>query len=198
MNLKSKLSLGAASAMLMASALTPVAFANTTVVEAGNGAFSYNSVKVKSSNTTSVGQSNSSVISNTVSTSSSTGGNDASFNTGGDVKIVTGNASTNVGIMNTGSSNEATLPDCGCNQPDTTVLIKKNGAFSVNKVKVNYSNTKVVSQSNTTVLTNLVGSSSSTGDNNSSFNTDGGTIVKTGSTWTKIKVYNTGSSNTLN
>lgn len=194
-----KLSAAVAMAAIMAGSIIPVAFADTNVVVKDNGAFSDTNVTVNNTENTTVNQTNATLIVNAVHASSSTGGNDANFNTGGDVKINTGDATTRVKIENTGSSNDATLPDCGCPEPTTTVKVKDNGAFSDNDVKVNNGKKTPVNQGNASAIINLVGASSGTGWNDANHNTGGDqqTTVKTGKSKTKVKINNTGSSNTL-
>ncbi|MCH7641573.1 hypothetical protein IID22_05260, partial [Patescibacteria group bacterium] len=94
---------------------TPV-LAQTTIELSGNGADSMNGADVLQVNTTVVVQSNTADISNKVDADANTGNNDANRNTGGDVSVDTGDASTTVGIANTLNSNEA---EVGCCTADT-------------------------------------------------------------------------------
>jgi len=75
------------------------------VTISGNGEDSHNHVTVKGGNTTTVNQSNVSEISTWVDSSASTGHNSANGNTGGDVTVASGDASSTVGVTTSGSSN---------------------------------------------------------------------------------------------
>ncbi|HUQ84770.1 MAG TPA: CHRD domain-containing protein [Candidatus Limnocylindrales bacterium] len=115
MNLKQKLTTGLATGAVVLSALTPAAFAATSVHVSGNGAFSSNSVSVTQNRNLSVSQSNSSSISNSVNANSNTGGNNASLNTGGNVAVVTRSSSTGVAISNVANANILNLGNVGGN-----------------------------------------------------------------------------------
>ncbi len=78
---------------------------STDVTISGNGAFSWNGVLVASSNKNIVNQSNTTVAYTEVSSTSNTGHNSASFNTGGDTGIMTGDTSTTTTVTTTGGSN---------------------------------------------------------------------------------------------
>jgi len=95
-----KAATGIATASLLAQAFTPLAFADTTVEISGNGADSDNTATVVQVNETGVFQENNAEIQNNVSVSANSGGNDANNNTGGDVSIDTGNATSNTTINN--------------------------------------------------------------------------------------------------
>ena len=75
----------------------------------GNGAKSYNSIYVKDINKTSVAQSNAAQVLNVVTTHSSTGNNQANSNTGGNVNVGSGDATTTVVVENNLNVNEAVV-----------------------------------------------------------------------------------------
>ena len=77
------------------------------------------------------------------------------------------------------------------------VNISGNGAFSVNGVNYTSNMTKIVSQSNTTVATNLIGSNANSGNNSSSFNTGGTANVVSGPASSNVQVGVAGGNNTL-
>src|SRR5438105_7868785 len=111
-----KIGSGIAAFSLLALSAAPGALANTFVKVSGNGAFSDNNVRVNNNNSTRVNQANFSDINNRVATFQNTGGNDASFNTGGNTSIRTGDASSNVRISNEAGANFASIGNCGnCN-----------------------------------------------------------------------------------
>jgi len=72
----------------------------------GNGAFSNNTVKVNSTQTTVVGQSSTTCATTNISSTANTGNNSSSFNTGGDSTISTGDAVNTTTVTVTGGSNE--------------------------------------------------------------------------------------------
>jgi hypothetical protein len=162
MGIKTKISTAIATGAVLATSLAPAAFANSIEIS-GNGAFSDNSVDFTQRNTTRVVQSNDSNISNTVRVSNDTGGNSSSFNTGGDTTIRTGNASSDVSIVNEGNSNVANLQSCGC-ESGTDISIHGNGAFSENGVDVDTSRNTSLVQRNTQDIDNNVHVDNSTGN----------------------------------
>src|SRR3989344_9491584 len=112
---------------------TPV-LAENTIIISGNGANTTNEAEVELDNDTNVVQNNNAQVYNNVSSNSSTGGNSASMNTGGEVLVSTGDATTDVSIENILNSNRA-LVDC-CNQNDLDIEISANGHETDNKVKM--------------------------------------------------------------
>lgn len=200
-----KISSGVASAALLALSIAPAAFASEVTV-AGNGAFSDNTVKLNNSSRTNVAQTNDTNIRNNVNTNQNTGGNNASFNTGGSTNINTGNASSEVSISNEAGANFLSL-GCGCNNQSTDVFLGGNGAFSLNKVKVNNNNTTTVRQTNNTNLNNQVNTRQNTGNNSASFNTGGMSYwgwdmnsdpsITTGNTWSGVHLDNHAGMNSL-
>src|SRR5687767_13335161 len=105
---KKKIAYFVSTAALLGSAGLFPAFADTVTIS-GNGAFSDNNVHVSEHDETFVRQSNNTSISNNVSSHSNTGNNSASYNTGGDVSILTGDAHSNVSIQNTAGINVANV-----------------------------------------------------------------------------------------
>src|SRR3990170_513335 len=98
---------GIAAAAIIAQGFAGVALATIDVEISGNGANSTNDANVAVSDNTQVTQNNTANITNNVNVSADTGKNDANKNTGGDVDITTGNASTTVGVSNTANANVA-------------------------------------------------------------------------------------------
>lgn len=152
--------------------MAPGAFAYDVNVS-GNGAFSDNNVSYSQSSRTNVTQSNSSNITNDVSVSNDTGGNSSSFNTGGNSTVQTGDAISRVTISNTGGTNIATLPSCGCNQTGGSISVTGNGAFSENRVRANSQNSVSYNQSNYSRFNNYVDVNNTTGNNKGGYNTSG-------------------------
>lgn len=163
-----------------------MALAGTTIEISGNGAGSDNYVNVQDTNTTTVTQNNNANVTNTVISNANTGNNDANFNTGGDVNVKTGDATTTTGVTNTLNQNVAEV-DC-CATGNTDVLVKDNGAFSGNDVDLTKTNTKTVNQDNRADVTNKVTSNATTGGNDAGFNTGGDVVVDTGNAKTTTYV----------
>ncbi len=194
---KLKLGIAIATAAVVTSVFSGAAFAANEVNVIGNGAFSNTTVKVKKVDTTNVSQSNNSYIVNTVNSKANTGGNSSSFNTGGVSAVSTGNANSTVKVNVDGSSNIALVgPDCGCIE-GSTVNVAGNGAFSHNNVKVKSIKSVSALQTNVSTIINTVTGKAKTGNNNSDFNTGGGSVIDTGNATSNVTVNVTGSSNTL-
>lgn len=203
MKLSYKISAALAAGSLIATLLAPSAFATvdsgTGINISGNGADSYNKVKIYNSNKCTVKQSNSSTIVNSVGVKSKTGKNKASKNTGGTTSITTGDTTTTVGVGVSGSTNSADNPCCACAAPSNPdpINITENGADSTNKVDISNSNTTKITQTNTSSIVNTVNVSSNTGGNTAKSNTGGDVSIDTGSTTTTVGIEVTGSSNSL-
>jgi hypothetical protein len=167
-----------AAGSLLVSVASPV-LAETTIQVTGNGADSTNWTTVSQSNTTSVSQNNTANVTNNVDADANTGGNDAKFNTGGDVSVDTGDATTDVSVTNALNSNSADVAGCNC-AGDTNVTISGNGADSENGVVLGSSNTTSVSQNNDARVRNNIDTDASTGYNDANSNTGGDVSIKTG------------------
>lgn len=190
------ISLVAAGALFL-SAVTTSAFAWDQI--SGNGAVSSNSITNTMRNTASISQSNNANFSNTVWINGNTGGNNASFNTGGNTTISTGSTSATVDISNVAGKNVANIGvlGCGCFMTTGSAVIADNGAFSNNRISQSMNNSLRVNQNNTTSLNNRVNVSGSTGHNSSSFNTGGSSFIGTGSANADVMVHNVAGGNQL-
>lgn len=198
MNIKQKFATGLATAAFLGAVVAPMAFAADVTIS-GNGEGSHNTVTLSNSNTTSVSQSNVMSVSTTVNSSANTGGNQANENTGGDVTVTSGNASSTVGVSVTGGDNSATVTPCGCDPVNPSVSITGNGKDSKNKVKNTNSNTLSVGQAGVLSVGTTVGSKAKTGKNKANGNTGGGSVsVTSGGATSNVGVEVTGGSNTLN
>src|SRR3972149_2636467 len=177
LNLRQKLVTSVATVAILANSLAPLAFADEYVIS-GNGAGSDNWITTNQTSTTSVSQTNVANVTNNVTADAKTGGNDANFNTGGDVTIDTGNATVNTTVSNVLNSNSAEV-DC-CASGNTSVNISGNGAKSDNGVQLTQNSTTVVGQSNVANVTNNVDADAKTGGNDAGSNTGGDVTIKTG------------------
>lgn len=183
---KKRIVTGIATAAVLANAAVPAAFAGTTIEISGNGAGSDNWANVSQNSTTAVNQSNNANVNNTVNSNANTGNNDANYNTGGDVHIDTGNASTNTTVSNVLNSNAAEV-DC-CNNGDTNVNISGNGAWSNNGVQLGSNTTTAVNQTNNANVNNNVDADAKTGYNDANSNTGGDVYIDTGKASAEVSV----------
>ena len=181
-----------ASTAMLLSTLTP-AFASTTLIISDNGADSNNNTNVNIENTTWVTQENVANITNNVQASSNTGDNTANKNTGGEVEISTGDATTVVSVENTVNSNTAEID--GCCEMDVDVVIAGNGADSKNNARLKLENETGVVQNNYANIKNNVNATSDTGGNEANKNTGGDVHISTGDAATAVSILNTANSN---
>ena len=177
-NITKKFVAGFAAVALLASSFSGVALAGTTIEITGNGAESQNTADVSQNSTTEVTQNNDADVTNNVTSNAKTGGNDANLNTGGDVYITTGDASTETIVKNTLNSNSAEV-DC-CASGYTDVMISGNGADSNNQANISQRSKTTVDQDNDADVTNNVTSNAKTGYNDARSNTGGDVNINTG------------------
>lgn len=194
-----KLGSAVAIAAFVASVVAPAGLADTTVDVTNNGANSSNTVNVTNKGgSAGVSQTNNSTVVNGVTVKQVTGKNTASYNTGGETTVVTGNATSDVVVHVGGSINEATGAPCGGCATNTTVNVSDNGAFSNNTVNVKNgagTSKKAKGQKNTSVIVNTVDVKQITGKNKVKFNTNGANGISTGHATSNVTVNVTGSAN---
>lgn len=182
----------ATGALVLNSFVTP-AFAATNIQISGNGSDSNNDAKIELKKTTSVVQNNTANVSNNVDVKASTGGNSASDNTGGDVKVKTGDSAVGVAVKNMLNSNSASV-DC-CANGDTDVEISGNGSESDNDVKLNMESSNGIFQDNQGKVKNDLKVDAKTGSNDADDNTGGEVEVETGDSEVSLGVLNMLNSN---
>jgi len=192
-NTKRKIAGAIATGALLLNAFTPLAFATTTIEISGNGAGSDNWVTLNQTSNTSVNQNNVANVTNNVDANAKTGGNDANFNTGGDVTIDTGKAESNVDISNTLNSNSAEVECCG--PGSTNVTISGNGAKSNNGVQLDQTSNTTVNQNNVANVNNNVDADAKTGGNDAYSNTGGDVTIRTGNAKADVDVSTTANVN---
>jgi len=192
-NLKRKLITGIASGAILLNALTPFAFADTTIQISGNGSSSDNTANVSFDQSTTVVQNNTANVSNNVDVDADTGDNDAEDNTGGDVSIETGDADVDVDVSNTLNSNSANV-DC-CQTGDTEVLIQGNGTNSDNDANLNLTTDTGVFQDNYAYVKNDVDVDADTGNNDAKDNTGGDVTIETGDADVSVSLATTANAN---
>jgi len=194
MTFKKRIITAIATGAVLVNAMAPLALADTSLTVSGNGAFSNNAVNVTNESNTVVNQTNNANITNNIKSDASTGGNSSNYNTGGNSTVNTGAASSNVNVTNAANLNEANV-SCGCDNGATSVNVTGNGAYSDNGVGVTNANEVFLNQNNNANFNNNVTANSSTGKNDSSFNTGGSTVVNTGAASTNVGVNNTANAN---
>lgn len=179
----------------------------------GNGADSKNDIKLDLDRSLTLLQTNAADVQNNVEAKADTGYNKANENTGGDVSVSTGDATTGVGITNTANFNAASL-DCGC-LLDVLAKIADNGADSHNKIKAELDSTQSLWQTNAFECTekgldpvwyeshgcNNVDAKSKTGGNDAKENTGvtsgDPTSVQTGDAGSLVQLDTTANSNVI-
>lgn len=194
-----KLGSAIAGAAIFGSVMVPAAFADTTIAITGNGADSVNKVKINSSCTVGVAQLNNTSVGVNANVSSNTGGNKASGNTGGDVTIGTGSATSSVSVVVAGSTNDmSAAPDCACIcQTGLDVNIADNGADSKNKVRKTTTTVQSATQTNISSTGVTANVKAKTGKNKAKNNTNGTTGITTGNSTSAIGVSVSAPSNAL-
>lgn len=178
--------------LTLALSYVPTAAAVTFEIS-GNGSDSNNTGTLNVTTTRTVVQSNDAHINNDIDVDSNTGDNDVEDNTGGEVNVETGDATTKVEVTNAVNSNSATV-DC-CAQNDMNVLISGNGTDSDNTVDLKQDNTTELFQDNHAYVRNDVDVDSETGDNDVEDNTGGDVDVETGDADTTITLSTAANTN---
>lgn len=187
-NIKTKFSAAVAMAVVIAGTLAPAALAKGG---------SQDVTIINKTTRVNVTQKNKSLIVNGVVNLSNTGGNKTNGNTGGEVTTKTGTIKNITTIDNTSPSNDATLPDCLCQDGQTPVGVQGGGSDP--DLTVNQKNVTTVKQKNETAIINVVINVSNTGANVTNGNTGEGDLkTTTGDVTNKTNINNGGSDNTLN
>lgn len=146
----------------------------------GNGAGSDNYITASLANVTTINQNNYAHLDNDVSASAETGGNDANWNTGGDVTVNTGDAKAGADVSNSANFNYASA-DCGC-LLDVLAKIDGNGAGegkidTDSTIALSLYNSKIFSQGNNATIGNdLQKVYAKTGYNEANLNDGGSTL----------------------
>lgn len=194
---KKKLTAFLTSLILLSAVFVSPAFASSDIRIAGNGSNSDSSVRVNEQNDVTVRQTNDTNISNNVSVDNNTGHNSISGNTGGDVTVRTGDATSNVDISNVAGSNVAHINGC-CDDADTNINIEGNGSRSENSVHVSKDADLTVTQHNATDINNDVDVRNNTGFNALDDNTWGDVSLQTGDARSDVNISNEAGKNVLN
>ncbi|GIW61716.1 MAG: hypothetical protein KatS3mg089_0568 [Patescibacteria group bacterium] len=188
----------------------------TAVSNINNGSGSANTATSNTTNNDSTSQTNNGTVINDMTLVANSGDNTASFNTGGNSSIVTGDANVAANILNFVNNNLAgnvllgvvnifgdligdiILPDnpCStCSQSNTAVANTNNGSGSTNTASVTTNNAENQFQSNDATIENNLVFNANTGGNSTSFNTGGDSSVTTGSSNINAQVLNIANTN---
>src|SRR3989344_5068655 len=150
MNYLQRLGTAVAAGSLVFGTFVGTVFADTTIEISGNGDNSNNTITINNSCSVNVTQNNTTNVDVNISTNLSTGGNQANNNTGGNVTVTSGNATSDVNITVGGSSNWADVPSCCDCTGGVNVTISGNGVNSTNNQTVNNTTNTTVNQKNKT------------------------------------------------
>jgi hypothetical protein len=161
----------------------------------GNGADSSTTANVSVTQTVSILQTNNADIDNDVTAKANSGYNEANDNTGGDVSIETGDATTKVSTATSANSNTQKL-GC-CPTLDAVVKVSGNGADSRNNVNLSLTNEYSVEESNNLDIDNDIFVFSNTGGNEANGNTGGDVRIKTGDANALVVIDNKGNENVI-
>lgn len=146
---------------------------NLDVKLSGNGDGSKNTADTKLTNQVQLNQTNVGFVSNDVNAKSNSGDNKASYNTGGDVSISTGNALTSVSLKTNANQNLATVGGGHGGAGTTDIMITGNGSDTKNTVNLGLTDWVVLGQTNVADVNNDVYAKSNTGKNTADHNTGG-------------------------
>lgn len=163
---------------------------NTEVTISGNGSNSENKAELENKNQTSVYQDNNARINNKIYAEAETGENSANRNTGGDVGITTGSATTNVTVSNSANANSAKIGSGSGTGGTLSAIISGNGSGSENEIELDHEKSTTVVQDNNAHFTNNVDAEAQTGDNYANDNTNGSVAIHTGNASTTVGIDN--------
>ena len=192
---KAKIVSAALSATTALLAIAPISLASSVEVT-GNGAGSGNTVNLEVNRTVQIQQQNTADVRNSVDANANTGNNEANDNTGGDVSITTGNATTKVALNNQANSNLES--GVCCDDSSVNVKVAGKGSGSDNAVNLSLNNERNVSTTNELNIDNRIEAGANTGDNEANGNTGGDVNISTGNALIEIVLTNKGNSNVVN
>ncbi len=165
---------------------------STNVEISGNGYMSQNDVNLSQGNANTVAQTNVANVLNNVKTKANSGYNDANYNTGGDVTVLTGHATSGADISTHANTNVATIGNGGHggDEGEVSLLISGNGAKSDNDIALALSNANSIMQTNVANVVNDVYAKANSGENDANSNTGGDVAILTGKANAMVGVDN--------
>lgn len=149
-----------------------------------------NVVNLGSTNTTNLVQDNDAHVGNHVWADSNSGDNYAGKNTGGDVRVYTDDAATQVGVSTTANNNMAKIGGTSVLPTGVSAQIMGNGAETDNFIGLQLANSVGVYQDNEADVHNFVGAGANSGDNGAYKNTNGDVTIDTGKATSIVGVDN--------
>nr|OGC89446.1 MAG: hypothetical protein A2V48_03490 [Candidatus Amesbacteria bacterium RBG_19FT_COMBO_48_16] len=163
---------------------------DTTVKIAENGAESENEVELELENEIDIYQDNFAKVKNEVDADAETGENDANQNTGGDVLVSTGKASTTVEVSTLANANMAVVGGGDNDGGSLSAWIVGNGYDSENEIELELEKETLITQDNFAKVKNEVEAEAETGENDANQNTGGDVLIGTGDAKTWVEVDN--------
>lgn len=167
---------------------------NVDILIDGNGADTTNSVDLDMNDdegpAVSVEQWNVAELTNKVHANADTGRNNANRNTGADVSVDTGSASTGVALLNTANANSARVGGEGDGETEVSLRILGNGDSSDNDIELDLGSLVELQQANYADVYNFVDADATTGRNDANRNTGGDVMVDTGDAEVDVLVDN--------
>ncbi len=165
---------------------------STSVNISGNGYMSDNDVSLSQGNANTVLQTNVANVQNDIYTKANSGYNDANYNNGGDVTVITGNAKAGADVWTHANTNVAMIGNGGMggDEGEVSLLISGNGAKTDNDIKLALSNANSILQTNVAAVENDVYAKANSGDNNANSNTGGEVAILTGKADAMVGVSN--------
>jgi len=192
---------------------------NLSATNSGNGTDSNNDAGIDATNTDQTFQNNTADVTNNIELVADSGHNDASYNTGGDSAITTGDANAVATVGNFVNNNLSAagevliavvnvfgdlvgniiLPESTVSTNNTTVANTGNGADSTNNATATTANTDTTNQINTANIANNLDVAATTGNNSAENNTtgfsDGTNVINSGDAAVDVNVVNIANNN---
>lgn len=157
----------------------------------GNGTNSDNNLTFSDSKSgTQLFQENNAVVTNAIETEAETGENEANGNTGGDVRVTTGNAEATTEVSTVANVNHAWVGGNGSDHGSLSAVIEGNGSESDNNISLEMGSETAIVQENMAVVTNAIENEAETGDNEAKDNTSGEVHITTGDATADVTVDN--------
>lgn len=157
----------------------------------GNGSDSDNEVKLDLETGKTLFQTNVASVVNAVNSDAKTGRNEANRSTGGDVTIVTGDATAKSDVSTSANSNRAMVGGGHHNDGGSlSAWIVGNGSDSENDIDLDVVKGLALVQDNLALVVNAVDSDAYTGKNEANDNTGGEVVIGTGDAKAEAMVEN--------
>ena len=182
----------------------------------GNGTDSNNDIAVAIDNSSTTNINNNADVVNNLNLDANSGDNEASYNTGGDSNITTGDANVAANLINFVNSTivggvafivnifgdlvgDIIFPDALPGIGGTTLSAANtgNGADSTNNIDINSDNTQNTTLNNLATIDNVISIDGTTGGNETKYNTGGNSSIETGDVFVNAEVINVINTNLL-